>query len=157
MTIKNQKFKEKKHFRNNEDKSSLIIRNADKCILCGLCVRVCEEREGVTALGLIGRGFDTIVNPELSLPLDLSSCTFCGACVDVCPTGALKEKQPIKKQLAVEEESRKSVCELCDKLCPIDIRYIGNTVTRIKPGDKNTLLCKKGKFDLTDKLNGAQK
>lgn len=155
--VKPQKFSGEKHNRNNEDKTSLISRNADKCILCGLCVRVCEERVGITTLGLIGRGFNTIVTPELSLPLESSSCTFCGACVDVCPTGALKEKQPIRKQLAVEEQSKLSVCELCEKRCPIDIRYVGNTVTRIKPGDKDTLLCKIGKFDLVKKLNEEKK
>lgn len=155
--VKPQKFSGEKHHRNNEDKTSLISRNADKCILCGLCVRVCEERVGITTLGLIGRGFNTIVNPELSLPLESSSCTFCGACVDVCPTGALKEKQPIRKQLVVEEQSKLSVCELCEKRCPVDIRYVGNTVTRIKPGDKNTILCKIGKFDLAKKLNEENK
>lgn len=151
--VKPAKFAGEKHFRNNEDKTSLISRNADKCILCGLCVRVCEEKIGVTTLGLVGRGFNTIVNPEFALPLESSSCTFCGACVDVCPTGALKEKQPIKKQLTVQEDSKLSVCELCEKKCPIEIRYVGNTVTRIKPGDKNTVLCKLGKFDLVKQLN----
>ena len=154
--VKPAKFDGEKHFRNNEDKTSFISRNADKCILCGLCVRVCEERIGVTTLGLVGRGFNTIVNPEFSLPLESSSCTFCGACVDVCPTGALREKQPIKKQLVVEENSKLSVCELCEKRCPIDIRYVGNTVIRIKPGDKDTVLCKLGKFDLVKKLNDGE-
>lgn len=150
--VKPERIAGEKHFRNNEDRQSLIIRNADKCILCGLCVRVCNERIGTTTLGLIGRGFDTIVNPEYSLPLEKSSCTFCGACVDVCPTGALIERQPLPKQLVVNEESKISVCELCEKRCPIDIRYIGKTVTRIKPYGDDTILCKKGKFDLLNDI-----
>lgn len=68
--VKPEKFNGTKHSRNNENKSSLIIRNVDKCILCGLCVRVCDEAMGNTALGLIGRGFDTVVSPEFGLPLE---------------------------------------------------------------------------------------
>ncbi|MEG2081012.1 MAG: NAD(P)-binding protein, partial [Oscillospiraceae bacterium] len=95
--VKLEKFKGEKHNRVN----SFIIRNTNKCILCGLCVRVCEETMGTVNLGLIGRGFDTVVMPELSLPLEESSCTFCGQCVAVCPTGALIEKQPSVKRLTV--------------------------------------------------------
>lgn len=68
--VKPEKFNGAKHSRNNENKPSLIIRNVDKCILCGLCVRVCDEAMGNTALGLIGRGFDTVVSPEFGLPLE---------------------------------------------------------------------------------------
>ncbi|MEG2396438.1 MAG: NAD(P)-binding protein [Oscillospiraceae bacterium] len=144
--VKPEKFKGEKHNRENENVNSFIIRNTNKCILCGLCVRVCEETMGTVNLGLIGRGFDTVVMPELSLPLEESSCTFCGQCVAVCPTGALIEKQPSVKRLTVKENSVQSVCNFCNALCKTDIRYIGNTVIKSLPFGENGILCKGGKF-----------
>ncbi|MEG1835251.1 MAG: NAD(P)-binding protein [Oscillospiraceae bacterium] len=146
--VKLEKFKGEKHNRENEDVNSFIIRNTNKCILCGLCVRVCEETMGTVNLGLIGRGFDTVVMPELSLPLEESSCTFCGQCVAVCPTGALIEKQPSVKRLTVKENSVQSVCNFCNALCKTDIRYIGNTVIKSLPFGENGILCKGGKFGI---------
>ena len=67
-----------------------IERNQGKCILCGLCVRVCEEDVGKGILGLVGRGFTTVVKPEFRDPATIADCANCHKCVDACPTGALK-------------------------------------------------------------------
>ena len=58
------------------------------CILCGLCTRMCEERMGVSAISLTGRGVDL----EVTTPFHLHSevCRTCGACASVCPTGHIK-------------------------------------------------------------------
>ncbi len=69
-----------------------IIRDPAKCILCGRCVRVCEEVMGVSAIDFVGRGNKSLVDTAYSRGLNLSSCVNCGQCVNVCPTGALKEK-----------------------------------------------------------------
>lgn len=154
--VKPERFAGEKHHRNEEDVNSLISRNTDKCILCGLCVRVCEEAMGKTNLGLIGRGFDTIVSPEFSLPLEESSCMFCGQCVTVCPTGALREKQPVKKRLTLPENSVQSVCSGCSALCKTDVRFIGKTVTRVLPAGEKGLLCKAGRFGIFEAAEEKQ-
>ena len=146
-----------KHSRNQEDKNELISRNADKCVLCGLCVRICDKVIGKSALGFVDRGFGTVVLPEFNKKLAETDCTLCGMCVDKCPTGALREKSGAEKPLVVEECSKITVCELCEKRCPIDVRFIGDTITRIKPYGKDTVLCKKGKFDLLSDKTLLQK
>ena len=146
-----------KHSRNSEDKSELISRNADKCVLCGLCVRICDKVIGKSALGFVDRGFGTVVLPEFGKKLADTDCTFCGMCVDKCPTGALREKSGAEKPLVVKENSKITVCELCEKRCPIDVRFIGDTITRIKPYGKDTILCQKGKFDLLSEKTLLQK
>lgn len=146
-----------KHSRNGEDRTELISRNADKCVLCGLCVRVCEKVIGKSALGFVDRGFGTVVLPEFGKKLADTDCVMCGMCVDKCPTGALREKQNVKKSLVVKENSKITVCELCEKRCPIDVRFVGNTITRIKPYGEDTVLCKKGKFDLLEDKSLLQK
>lgn len=77
--------------------SPSIIRDPDKCILCGKCVRVCEEVQGVSAIDFINRGSQTIVGTAFDEGLNISSCINCGQCVNVCPTGALREKSQIKE------------------------------------------------------------
>ncbi len=146
--VKPERFKGEKHHRNEENVNSLIARNTDKCILCGLCVRVCEETMGKTNLGLLGRGFHTIVSPEYSLPLEESSCMFCGQCVTVCPTGALREKEPVIKRVPVKENAVESVCNFCSALCKTDLRFLGKTVMRALPVGEQGLLCKGGRFGI---------
>jgi len=72
--------------------SASIIRDPDKCILCGRCVRVCEEIMGVSAIDYIGRGSKTHIGTAFDKGLNTSSCINCGQCIMVCPTGALHEK-----------------------------------------------------------------
>lgn len=146
--VKPERFQGEKHHRNEENVNSLIARNTDKCILCGLCVRVCEEAMGKTNLGLLGRGFHTIVSPEYSLPLEESSCMFCGQCVTVCPTGALREKEPVIKRVPVKENAVESVCNFCSALCKTDLRFLGKTVMRALPVGEQGLLCKGGRFGI---------
>ena len=74
----------------SEKKLVVIERNEGKCILCGLCVRVCEEVAHEGLLGLVGRGFTTVIKPEFRDSEKLTKCADCKACAYACPTGALK-------------------------------------------------------------------
>jgi len=76
-----------------------IVRDPAKCILCGKCVRVCEEIQGVAAIDFVGRGSKTMVGTAFSEGLNVSSCINCGQCIMVCPTGALREQSYIKEVL----------------------------------------------------------
>jgi len=76
----------------SEDSSRSVIREANKCILCGRCVRVCAEIQGVYNLSQHGRGFRTVVMPAHGAKMDESVCVQCGQCINVCPTAAFLEK-----------------------------------------------------------------
>jgi len=67
-----------------------IERTQNKCILCGLCVRVCDEIAKQGILGLVGRGFNTVIKPEFNDPKTIAVCKDCLKCAEACPTGALK-------------------------------------------------------------------
>jgi len=74
-----------------------LIRDPDKCILCGKCVRFCEEVQGVAAIDFIQRGSRTMVTTAFNQGLNVSSCINCGQCITVCPTGALREQSHMKE------------------------------------------------------------
>ncbi len=76
-----------------EASSSAVVRDPEKCILCGRCVRVCAEIQGVHNLSQHGRGFTTVVGPAHLCKMDDSVCIQCGQCINVCPTAALLEKR----------------------------------------------------------------
>ncbi len=123
-----------------------IIRDMDKCVLCGLCVRICAERMGIGAIGLVGRGFGTVVSPEFRIGLDESRCTSCGQCVTVCPTGALMERVPFKKDIPLEENHVDTVCNGCAVGCALRMYYIGSTPTRAMPLGSDEIVCPYGRF-----------
>ena len=85
-----QKLRGEYHKSFKEDRLEVILRDQGKCILCGLCVRACEDLAHQGILGLVGRGFDTVIRPEFR-NIDIKSiCADCKKCAEVCPTGALK-------------------------------------------------------------------
>ena len=69
--------------------SPAIVRDPNKCILCGNCIRVCNEIQGVGVLGFAHRGTDATVAPAFERPMSATNCVACGQCRVVCPTGAL--------------------------------------------------------------------
>ncbi len=75
-----------------EDNNIAIVRDAEKCILCRRCVRVCAEVQGVHNLSQMHRGFYTVVTPAFETRMDESVCVMCGQCINVCPTAAFIEK-----------------------------------------------------------------
>ncbi len=75
-----------------DDTHKVIQYESGKCILCGACVRVCEEVKGLGAICFTGRGFPTRVQPNFGNPWEESTCDGCKMCVEVCPTGAILEK-----------------------------------------------------------------
>ncbi len=85
-----ERFAGDKRKHGSETKLISIERDEGKCILCGLCVRVCEEVAGEGLLGLVGRGFGTVIKPEFRDSEKISKCADCQKCAYACPTGALK-------------------------------------------------------------------
>ena len=139
-------YEGKKRESHTETAHPFIEQNAEKCILCGLCVRVCDETMGVTALGLVDRGFETVVSPEFSTPLAQTNCIACGQCVALCPTGALREKAQFVKSVPVEETTTQTTCPGCAAGCQMELRSIGNTLIRALPAGETGLLCAEGRF-----------
>lgn len=79
------------------DTTAPIVRDPNKCILCGNCVRMCHEVQTVGAIDFTNRGFNASVSPAFDKSLLDSNCVFCGQCVRVCPVAALTEKSEIAK------------------------------------------------------------
>jgi len=95
-----------------DQSSPAIVRDPDKCILCGKCVRVCEEIQGVACIDFIGRGSKAHIGTAFDEGLNVSSCINCGQCIKVCPTGALTERSSISKVMdAISVRAIKRVME----------------------------------------------
>lgn len=75
--------------------SSGVVRNTSKCVLCGRCVEACKKHQELGILGYMDRGFKTKVGPVFDKSLDETNCMQCGQCINVCPVGALQEKEEI--------------------------------------------------------------
>jgi iron-only hydrogenase group A len=89
--------------------SPAIIRDPAKCILCGKCVRVCEEIQSVSAIEIIGRGSKAFIGTAYNEGLNISSCINCGQCINICPTAALTEQSHIQDVLEAIHNPKKVV------------------------------------------------
>jgi predicted molibdopterin-dependent oxidoreductase YjgC len=129
-----------------KDMNPFIERDMEKCILCGKCVRVCEEIQGLGAIDASGRGFTAKITPPFEKDLD---CEFCGQCVSICPTGALIGKQSLGKGRQKDVKEVETVCGYCGCGCNLTLHTSRNEVIRVtsRPDTVNEgWLCVKGRY-----------
>lgn len=80
-----------------DDSSVCVVRDPSKCVLCGQCVRMCDEVQNVKALTFYHRGSHSYVAPVENKYLADTDCVGCGQCASICPTGALTVKNDIDR------------------------------------------------------------
>ncbi len=120
-------------------------RDHTRCILCGICIRTCEEINGVAAIDFAFRGFHTKVSVLGDKPIKESDCESCGECVVRCPTGALYLSERASPEREVE-----TICTYCGVGCGIKLGIRGETIVSINGNRENPVnhgdLCVKGRF-----------
>ena len=109
MGVRDRAFQGERTHRPKDISSPSIIRDPEKCILCGKCVRVCEEVQGVSAIDFVQRGSKAYVGTAFNQGLNVSSCINCGQCILVCPTAALSEHKYIDEVLQALADPEKMV------------------------------------------------
>lgn len=125
-------------------------RDYNLCIVCGRCVRACDELRGDDAIGFTERGGQALVGTSFGTSLLESGCEFCGACIDVCPVGALVEREhKWEKARRVE----RSICPHCPVGCQLNLEFNANdelirAVPEINSPANQGQACFKGKFGL---------
>jgi len=117
----------------------------NKCVICGICVRTCDEIVGLGALGFIDRGFKTMVGTFGNKPFTESICESCGECVVRCPVGALAPKKP---KFAAREVQ--TTCVYCGVGCGIYLGVAGDKIVHVRadrerPTNEGSL-CVKGRY-----------
>ncbi len=119
----------------------------NKCILCGKCVRVCDEIQGLGAIDFAQRGYQAHVSTFAGRLWAESVCQTCGECVERCPTGAL-----VSKNLVIPQKEVKTLCPFCGVGCTLYLGVRGRRVVRARGDTANPVnqggLCVKGRFGL---------
>ncbi len=133
-------------------------RDYNLCIVCARCVRACEELRGDDAIGLTERSGQSLVGTSFGTSLLESGCEFCGACIDVCPVGALVERD---HKWDKPKKVERTVCPLCPVGCQMNMEYDGDgtlirAVPEINSPSNHGQACFKGKFGLQF-VNDAQR
>ena len=138
--------------------SPLIEWDPNRCIYCGKCVRICDERVGDSALTFNLRGFHSYIGTQFDEPLD---CVECGECIEVCPVGALLSRPFMHSGRSWQVNQSESVCNHCSVGCQMHVETRMGEVLRTKanpalrdqtpvntrdrgPGDG--MLCTRGRF-----------
>ena len=124
----------------------LIVREMERCISCGRCVRACRDLRGVGILQYNKLGCETYVGTEGDLPLKDAGCRFCGACIEVCPTGALQDAEGLFRT----DLPRSEALIPCRAECPahVDIPAYIRAVSEGRLEDANAILHEKVPFPM---------
>jgi NADH-quinone oxidoreductase subunit G len=130
-----------------DDRSPLLQRDSDKCILCGRCVRICDEVQGVGELSFAKRGIKTVIDTDFHRPLQ---CEFCGQCMDTCPVGAITSDRFDYTIKAWELMETTTPCPYCACGCSLTIGSKEGEIRRVfsdpEKGPSDGNLCVKGRF-----------
>ncbi len=128
-----------------DDSNPFFYFDPNKCILCGICVRTCEEIVGLGALDYVNRGYRSVIGTFGNEPFIDSICESCGECVVRCPVGALAPKKAQRPTREVQ-----TTCDYCGVGCGIYLGVKGNKIISVR-GDRERptnqgSLCVKGRY-----------
>ncbi len=150
LGIKSSRFEGEQHHYPVDLSNPFITRDYKKCVLCGRCVRACEEVQGVGAVDFIDRGFKAKVAVPFDRGLKESDCLFCGQCVQSCPTGALTETKATGLARTWETTKIRTTCPYCGVGCQLWLHTKDGRITKVtgvEDGSPNKgRLCVKGRF-----------
>ena len=121
--------------------SRMVERHPDRCVTCGRCVRICRDRVGAMAINFTLRGYFT----ELASGAQPLDCEFCGSCIDICPVGALINKQFKYRARAWEGAKTEIACPFCGGGCTYQVHTKDGKIMRVLNED-SVLLCGRGRF-----------
>ncbi|KAA0257703.1 2Fe-2S iron-sulfur cluster binding domain-containing protein [Deferribacter autotrophicus] len=151
------RFDEKPNNSPVDHTNPFIERDIDRCVLCGKCVRICDEIVNVEAISFINRGVETYIGTAFDQPWN---CEYCGQCMSVCPVGSLNNRVYLFKNRPWHLEHTESICGYCSCGCTVIIDHENNEVYRIKEdvykGVNKGLLCAKGRFGY-ELINSTQR
>ena len=139
--------------------SPFFDRDYNLCILCGRCVRVCQEIRRAGAIAFTYRGSQALVGTAFDYSLEEADCQFCGACVDVCPTGALVERAA--KWQGLPERVVTTTCPYCGVGCQLNLEIkrerIISSVPMLEGLVNKGQACVKGRFGIAEFVHHPQR
>ncbi len=121
--------------------SHFVERHQDRCVTCKRCVTICKERVGAWSWNFAQRGYFT----QLTSGEETLNCEFCGSCIDVCPVGALINKQWKYRARAWEVDKTEIACPFCGGGCTYDLHTKDGRILRAR-NETTVLLCGRGRF-----------
>ncbi|MCE5333286.1 MAG: formate dehydrogenase subunit alpha [Desulfobacteraceae bacterium] len=136
--------------RPKDESNPMIIRDQNKCVLCGRCVRACQNVQVNGVIDVAARGSNSFITTFNNTPLMDSNCVSCGECVQSCPVGALTEKKANGLGRAWETEKVRTTCTYCGVGCQQWLHVKDGRITKVtgvEDGAPNKgRLCVKGRF-----------
>jgi predicted molibdopterin-dependent oxidoreductase YjgC len=152
-----------------------VMRDYNKCIMCGRCIRICREVQGVGVYDFVNRGFKAVPGTPYDKPMQETPCEFCGQCISTCPTGAIKARpysdegrvaardllrnacayfnmseEDMMDALGLENWVVRTTCAYCGCGCQLDLHVIDNKIVEVTSplmvGAGQGNLCVKGRF-----------
>ena len=133
-----------------EDSKNLIRRDFSKCIMCGRCVRACNEKQVNRAISIGYRGAHNKIVTRADNPYGDSDCVFCGECVQSCPVGALVELKAVGLARSWETRKVRTTCPYCGVGCQLWLHVKGGKIVKVTgvegAAPNQGRLCVKGRF-----------
>jgi formate dehydrogenase alpha subunit len=131
-----------------DESNPFFIRDHNKCVLCGICVRTCQKIARINAIDFSGRGNNTKITTFGDKPIAQSICVSCGECVIRCPVGALVVKKPQRPAQEV-----RTICPYCSVGCGIFLGIREGAIVNVRADNESPVnnghLCVKGRFGLS--------